>query len=488
MIAFSPMWRKRETRYRNLTDAGVLDVLVIGGGITGAPIYRKLADQGHRTALIDMGDFASGTSQASGMLVWGGLLYLKNLDFTTVLKLCKARGELLMNFPEDLSVLDLHYQFRPSARRSPAVVSALLHLYWLMGGCALKRPSPMQNPDAICYQEAMLRESDSRFVLDRIRGADSDHAIPINHCELIAADHDPHRRLWNLCVRDQLNGKEHATQAKAVINAAGVWTDKVNAILGIHSPCKHVFSKGVYLTFPNPQEKTAAEVFPMHGEDDVLTHVPWGPVMMWGPTETYLQRIEDGLAPTRDDIIFLMDQAERSLSNPPGVEDVISIRCGIRPLVVPASYHKNVYPLDLSRKHQWVVHRDKRSISLYGGKLTSSLHVADQVATMIRDWLPASHTPPVRMEIRPERSGVHGFVTPEWARDYEFCFTLEDYLRRRTNLAQWTPRMGLGKDGSERAKLLEIARVFETPYSDAKSIVDAYADKVRTIYDPLLEV
>lgn len=482
------MLEKREERYRNLTDGGVLDVLVIGGGITGAPIYRKLADQGHRTALIDMGDFASGTSQASGMLVWGGLLYLKNLDFFTVLKLCKARTELLRNFPEDLSVLDLHYQFRPSARRSPAMVSALLHLYWLMGGCSLKRPSRMQNPDAICYQEAMLRESDSRFVLDRIRGTDSDHAIPINHCKLIAADHDPHRREWKLYVRDQLSGKEHAIQAKAVINAAGVWTDEVNAILGIQSPCKHVFSKGVYLTFPNSHQKTAAEVFPMHGEDDVLTHVPWGPVMMWGPTETYLQRIEDGLTPTRDDIMFLMDQAERSLPHPPGVEDVVSIRCGIRPLVVPVSFHKNVYPLDLSRRHQWVVHRDKRSISLYGGKLTSSLHLADQVATMIRDWLPASHTPPSRTEPVLERSGVHGFVTPEWARDHEFCVTLEDYLRRRTNLAQWTPRMGLGKDDSERGKLLEIASVFETPHADANSIVDAYADKVRTIYDPLLEV
>jgi glycerol-3-phosphate dehydrogenase len=392
------MLAKREDRYLNLTEGGVLDVLVIGGGITGAPIYCKLADQGHRAALIDMGDFASGTSQASGMLVWGGLLYLKNLDFSTVLKLCKARGELLRNFPEDLSVLDLHYLFRPSARRSPAMVSALLHLYWLMGGCSLKRPSRMRNPDAICYQEAMLRESDSRFVLDRIRGADSDHAIPINHCKLIAADHDFQRRQWHLQVKDQLSGKEYAIQAKAVINAAGVWTDEVNAILGIHSPCKHVFSKGVYLTFPNTRHQTTAEVFPMHGEDDVLTHVPWGPVMMWGPTETHLHRIEDGLAPTREDIMFLMDQAERSLPQPPGFEDVVSIRCGIRPLVVPASYHKNVYPLDLSRRHQSVIHHDKRSISLYGGKLTSSLHVADQVAAMIRDWLPASHIPPIRME------------------------------------------------------------------------------------------
>ena len=79
-------------------------------------------------------------------------------------------------------------------------------------------------------------------------------------------------------------------------------------------------------------------------------------------------------------------------------------------------------------------------------------------------------------------------MTPEWARDHEFCVTLEDYLRRRSNLAQWTPRMGMGRDDSERELLLKIASAFETPDADANSIVDAYAKKVRTIYDPLLEV
>ncbi len=463
-------------------------MIVIGGGITGAPIYQKLCHQGYRVALIDKNDFSSGTSQASGMLVWGGLLYLKNLDFTTVLKLCKARSELLRDFPDDLSVLDLHYRFSSTNRRSPAAVWMLLHLYWLMGACALKRPSMIQNPHALRYQEAMLRESDSRFVIDHIRGPVSEQAIPLNHCQLMAADFDPHNRHWNLRLLDKTTGTEHHTKARSVINAAGVWTDELNGLLGIKSPYKHVFSKGVYLTFSNTRQQTAAEVFPMHDRDDVMTHVPWGPVMMWGPTETKIQRIEEGLSPTRADVSFLLDHAARCLPNKPGAEDVVGIRCGIRPLAVPANFNKDCYPLDLSRRHEWVIHPDKQCISLYGGKLTSSIKVADQVAAMIQQWLPARFPKLTQAQVKPERCPTTGFVTPQWARDHEYCLTLEDYLRRRTSIAQWTPRMGLGQDGAGRESLRTIAAALASDAADADAMVDAYESSVRLIYDPLLEL
>ena len=91
----------RNARFRNLTDGGPLDALIVGGGITGAPLYHTLCGRGYRVALIDKGDFASGTSQASGMLIWGGLLYLKNLEFATVVKLCRARSEWLERFSRD---------------------------------------------------------------------------------------------------------------------------------------------------------------------------------------------------------------------------------------------------------------------------------------------------------------------------------------------------------------------------------------------------
>jgi glycerol-3-phosphate dehydrogenase len=478
----------RDIRFRNLTDSEPLDVLVIGGGMTGAPIYQKLCQSGYRVALVDKGDFSSGTSQASGMLVWGGLLYLKNLDFATVLKLCKARGELIRDCPDELSVLDLHYRFSSSGRRSPAAMWLLLHLYWLMGACALARPTMVKAHYALRYQEAMLRESDSRFVIDRIRGFDSEHGIPLNHCQLVAAEFDRKDRIWRVVLRDMRTGTEHTARAKAVINGAGVWTDEVNRILGIDSPYKHVFSKGVYLAFPNTDHQTAATVYPMHDRDDVMTHVPWGPVMMWGPTETSIRHLEEGLSPNRDDIRFLLNEAARNLPHQSGADEVISIRCGVRPLAVPRNFNRDVYPLDLSRRHQLVAHSDRRCLSLYGGKLTSSINVASKVAEVIARWLPARFPPQTSDMTNPERCPDSGFVTPDWARDHEYCHTLDDYLRRRTSIAQWTPRMGLGRDGSGQESLRRIARAFATDDHDADAMMNDYENQVRTIHDPLLDV
>ena len=131
----------RDRRFRNLSDGEPMDALVVGGGMTGAPVYHQLCARGYQVALIDKGDFSSGTSQASGMLVWGGLLYLKNLDVFTVIQLCKSRRDLLKGFPAEIAVLNLRYLASAAGRRKPATVLLGLYCYWLLGGCALRRPT-----------------------------------------------------------------------------------------------------------------------------------------------------------------------------------------------------------------------------------------------------------------------------------------------------------------------------------------------------------
>ena len=484
------MTASRDTRYQRLKEAGDLDLLVVGGGISGAPVYQKMRLAGYRVGLIDQGDFSSGTSQASGMLIWGGLLYLTKLDFKTVLKLCKARSNLMRDFPEDVTSLDLDYRAGIGGNHGAVRAWLALQLYWLMGGCKLRRPRMVKDPSAVRYQEAMLRESDSRFVIDRIRGLDSEHGIALNHCRLARAEFDPVRRVWNIGLRDELDGREHEVRARAVVNAAGVWTDSVNRTLGVGSPYKHVFSKGVYLAFPNDDSARGADVYPMRHGADVITHVPWGPVRMWGPTETGVDDLARGLAPDQEDVRYLLEEAQCHLpGRRMGAEDVVSVRCGVRPLAVPADFRKDVYPLTLSRRHRLVADESKRAMAIYGGKLTGSLQMADVVEARIRGWLKPRFPcePPVLSP--PERAGVHGFVTPEWARDHEFCVTLDDYVRRRTSIAQWTPRMGLGSDGGGRAALLGVAKKLLTSGDDtaAETMVRAYEERVRSTYDPLLD-
>jgi glycerol-3-phosphate dehydrogenase len=485
------MTASRSTRYRRLQEGGDLDVLVVGGGISGAPVYQKMRLAGYRVGLVDQGDFSSGTSQASGMLIWGGLLYLTKLDFKTVLKLCKARSEMMRDFPAEMTSLDLDYRVGVGGNHGAIRAWLALQLYWLMGGCKLKRPRMVKHPHAVRYQEAMLRESDSRFVIDRIRGLDSEHGIALNHCKLVQADFDPGRRVWNIGLRDELDGREHVVRARAIVNAAGVWADSVNRTLGVDSPYKHVFSKGVYLAFSNEGSERGADVYPMRQGADVITRVPWGPVLMWGPTETGVDDLARGLAPDQQDVRFLLEEAKRNLpGHRMGAEDVVSVRCGVRPLAVPANFRKDVYPLTLSRRHRLVTDETRRAMVIYGGKLTGSLQMAEVVEARLRDWLEPRFPcePPVLAA--PERAGSHGFVTPEWARDHEFCVTIDDYVRRRTSIAQWTPRMGLGPQGDGRTALLDVAKKLLMSGDDtaAETMVRAYEERVRSTYDPLLNL
>ena len=475
-----------------MVNGGVLDALIIGAGISGAPLFDTLCQRGYRVGLVDQNDFSSGTSQASGMLIWGGLLYLQHLDLATVLHLCKARRHLLEKAADHVAPLDFHYHPGAHGPARKAFIWAGMQLYWLLGGCELMRPRWHRHggETTMRYQEAMLRNSDSRFVIDRITAHRPPDHTALNHCRVTAIRRDPSAGLWHLEMKDKIHGHEHTVRSKVLVNAAGVWADEINHMAALDSPVKHVWSKGVYLAFPRGPD--AAHVHPMDGRNDVLTHVSWGPVSMWGPTETLTHDLNEGLSPNRDDVRFLLDHARKTLGGNHAAEDVISIRCGVRPLAVPRNFNRDVYPLTLSRKHRIVCHRGQMALSLYGGKFTSGIHQATQAADMLSAWIPPTR-PPSRPPKKPPEIATHDvlahdFVTPEWARDHECCATLDDYLRRRTNIAQWLPRMGLGRNNEHLESLEKSATVFAADSPSAQHNLHAYENRVCSEYDPLLNL
>ncbi len=478
----------RQLRLARLSAGEAWDCVVIGGGISGAPVYDALCRAGYRTALVDGGDFASGTSQASGMLIWGGLLYLKQADLPTILSLCRARNELLRALPGEIAPLTFECGRAAFPQGSTALMWLGLQLYWLLGRCALERPRRC-GKGRLTWQEGMLTGPDSRFVLRWLLGHDDDHRTALNYCRLITAEYDASRQLWRLTVRDERTGTEYPLTARALINAAGVWVDEVNALLCHASPYRHFLSKGVYLAFPRTEADTQATIHPMQGADDVLTAVPWGPTLMWGPTETAVADPRSGFTPDREDIRFLLRQAPAALSRKLGTSDIISLRCGVRPLAIrkdarPSESH----PLTLSRHHRVSEERQRYLLALYGGKLTGSISLAREVAKRVAAWFPPRLPPHPAESAEPELApfpGLEGsFVSAKWARDHESCLTLEDYLRRRTPLAQWLPRMGFGLQGEHRATLLKLAAAFAPQNPEAH--LAEYEATVRSRYDSLL--
>ncbi|RYD20141.1 MAG: FAD-dependent oxidoreductase [Verrucomicrobiaceae bacterium] len=500
MEACDPVNEARRAEFRRV-DGAVYDVAVIGAGVSGARIFHQLCGMGYRVLLLDRGDFASGTSQASGMMIWGGLLYLKDLDFPTVGKLCRARDEWIDRVPEKVRAAGLLYLQGKKETRNRHLVQTGMWLYWLMG--SLKRRFPGGGVGAegldflkdgkgggFSFEEAVLKESDCRFVLDWILPFATGESAALNHCEAHEMVFDHSRKLWRLDLRARLHGHESTVRTRFIVNAAGVWTDEVNDLLGVDSPYRHELSKGVYLSIRKPQTLDDILIFDTGKDGDTFTVAPWGPVALCGPTETRVTCLRDGFRPEAQDVRSLLRLCRENLKDRLGPEDIVSLRCGVRPLAVKRGFSKVVHPLELSRRH--LVHHDssRKVISVYGGKLTSCGLMAEEVRKLISSSIERRGDGVAKsMGVPPEEhfpglgSSVPG---AEWCRDHERCLTLEDYLRRRTNIAQWIPRGGLGRHSENTDTIRSIARVFSPDDAAAETALASYQKSVCMRHDAVL--
>ena len=464
---------KREELINN-TNCSDFDVTVIGGGISGARIYSELCSRGYRVLLIDKGDFGCGTSQASGMMIWGGLLYLKNLDFKTVYKLSKARDGMLAKFPDMVDSRSFRYMPCQTGGRNRMFVYWALVLYWLLGSrkrhfpkgekeySELKLVNSDQFKKSLTYEEAFLNLSDCRFVLHWLMAWQSERTIPLNYCSVKQSSYKDNH--WHLSIKDGLHNKEFECKSKFIVNAAGVWTDTVNSEFEVESIYRHRFSKGVYLNLPKPSEHLKTLIFEMGLHGDSLTYVPWGPVSMWGPTETPVENLTDAFIPDKNDIQFLLDSANKNLRRKFGISDIVSVRTGVRPLAVKKGFNKKVYPLNLSRKHLINKSTSKNFLSIYGGKLTSCGIIADEVAHYLTPHI--KKTAENKIEFIQPNNLIHfpkikeELPSPEWCKKHEACHTLEDYLRRRTNISQWVANEGFGRNMENETLLKSMAETF----------------------------
>jgi glycerol-3-phosphate dehydrogenase len=499
--------RPSQIRPEHWQHAGedVFDVLILGGGITGASLYGELCRHGWRALLVDKGDFASGTSQSSGMMVWGGLLYLRAGDLLTAFRLSRSRDRMIAELRDWTAPASFHYIPSLNNGLPSAFIGAGLGLYWLLGAGHRRQPwyrqdfaesaliSQHVHRGAFCYEEALLTSSDARFVLHWITPYRPPRGSALNYCELASCDYDRSGAVWRLVLRDRMGGAACEARARLVVNCAGVWADAINREQGIETPYRHALSKGVYLGLARAETHHSPLIFDMGDHDDVMTYVPWGPVALWGPTETAIEGIEEGLTPQLSDIRFLLETANRHLRRKVGPEDIVSLRCGIRALAVDRDYVARRYPLELSRRS--IVHpeRDLPWITAYGGKLTGSRELAGRIRRMIRHRIPPS-LPRGGIDGKSPAAAPYPFpglaqpvVSPRWCREQEFCCTLEDYLRRRTNIAQWLPREGLGHNGENREAVITLAReLYDGDSAAAQAALARYEETVGIRFDKLL--
>ena len=343
------------------------DTLVVGGGINGAVAAASLAGRGAQVAIIDRGDFAHFTSQASSNLVWGGFKYLENYELLLVWKLCRSRNRLMKAYPDNIKQIGFYATLDETSPYKPWFAGLGSLGYWIIGMFGTKRPrvlstehiereEPAINTSkalgGIEYYDGILVDNDARFVFSFVRAAIDAGTAAANYVEMVSAVRSGGQ--WSVRLRDVDTGEEFSTTARTIVNAAGPFVDEVNQEWGLTTDHRIVYSKGIHLVVPRLTTTEHHKVLAFFDDSQRLFYViPMGRRSVIGTTDTRVDtpftEVDD------DDIDFLLGQinARMDLPAPLTRGDIIAERCGVRPLVVKrrSGDHSDVDWTKLSRKH-----------------------------------------------------------------------------------------------------------------------------------------
>ena len=375
------------------------DTLIIGGGINGAVVAASLAGRGASVALVERGDFASFTSQASSNLVWGGFKYLENYELFLVWKLCRSRNRLMRAYPDNIKQIGFYASLDETSPYRPWFAGLGALGYWIIGQFGTKRPRVLSSDTieheepaidtssslgGIEYFDGILTDNDARFVFSFVRAAAEAGAATANYVEMVTAERMGDR--WVVQLRDVDSGEEFTTTATTIVNAAGPFVDEINQQWGVSTKHRIVYSKGIHLVVPRLTTRHHHRVLAFFDDTQRLFYViPMGRRSVIGTTDT---RVDEPFTHVDDtDIEFLLDQinARLDLDHPLTPTDIIAERSGVRPLVVSGTGgdHEDVDWTKLSRKHAVETDARRRIVTVFGGKLTDCLNVGEEVAAEI---------------------------------------------------------------------------------------------------------
>lgn len=368
------------------------DVAIVGGGINGAVAAASLSASGLKVALLEKKDFAGSTSQESSNLVWGGIKYLESYEFGLVWDLCRSRNELMKKYPSSVREIRFFTTLQKGFRKPRIMVFMGAVLYWFMGRFFTKAPRLLStdtinteeplvdtahSQGGLEYSDCYLRDNDARFVFQFMRRAMRSGTKALNYAEVVKATKTD---LWSFEVKDHEAKNTINVKANVFINAAGPYADTLNQLSAIKTQHRHIFSKGVHLIVPRLTDNKRVLTF--FADDGRLFFViPMGACSCIGTTDTPVQTLPAVV--TDDDRTFILDNINKrlKLAKPLTRADVISERCGVRPLVkkVGEKVGANDDWMNLSRKHAIETHKAEKQISVFGGKLTDCLNIGREL-------------------------------------------------------------------------------------------------------------
>ncbi|WP_028660709.1 glycerol-3-phosphate dehydrogenase/oxidase [Nocardioides insulae] len=364
------------------TGEAELDVLVVGGGITGTGVALDAVTRGLSTGLLEQRDLASGTSSRSSKLIHGGLRYLEMLDVTLVREALRERSLLLTRLaPHLVRPVPFLYPLTHPWWERPYVGAglALYDGFASLGGAprgvprhrhlsrrGVARIAPDLRTEAITgairYYDCQV--DDARLVLAVARTA-VHHGAQVATRVRVTGFLREGERVVGVRARDLEHHRDLEVRARVVINAAGVWTDDIQDLVGGRGALRVQASKGIHLVVPRDRIRSSAG-FILRTATSVLFVIPWGRHWIIGTTDTAWDLDKAHPAASRTDIDYVLGQVNAVLREPLGPADVEGVYAGLRPLLSGESEPTS----RISREHT-VVTPVPGLVMIAGGKLTT---------------------------------------------------------------------------------------------------------------------
>jgi glycerol-3-phosphate dehydrogenase len=445
---------QRTSALTRLAEEGA-ELVVIGGGITGAGVLRDAALRGLSCVLFERDDFASGTSSHTSKMIHGGLRYIAEGQLGVTRESCVERDRLAAlnpNLVRPLPFLFCAFDDGVPPWKMVAGLSIYGALSGFKGGSfkilkrreieALSRDVRLEGLRAAgLYYDQQV--DDARIVLETIKDARRAGAEAVHHAECTGFDHDAEGRVSAVRIRDRLSGREHRIRAERVVNATGPSVDRLRKLDTQLAHEELRPAKGIHAVIGRERVHADAAVSFQAADGRHMFLCPWQDVHLIGTTDAFTDEIDEPRV-TRAEVAYVLSAANHAFPRANLSEnDLVSVYAGVRPLVSdPAA---TTPPSRVSREHRFSEDRSGM-ISIAGGKLTTYRAMAEETVDRVVRTLPAERRArllPCATDRRPLRDDA--FDRDSFGRELSLRFGIDEVTRERL----------IGSWGKEALRMLE---------------------------------
>ncbi len=382
------------TKILERLESQTYDIVVIGGGITGAGIALDAASRGMRTALIEKSDFASGTSSRSTKLIHGGLRYLKQFEIALVREVGTERAIVHALAPHLVTSEKMLLPMIEGGTFGKLMTSFGLMVYDVLAGVEKADQRKMLDKEETLAIEPLLPDSilkgaglyaeyrtdDARLTVEVLKTASEYEADAINY--VMATDFVyEDNRVCGIVAEDQLSGQTLTINSKYVVSAAGPWVDDLRTINNSKKGKRLHLTKGVHIVLPHEKLPVKYSIYFDVADGRMVFAIPRGKITYVGTTDTNYYGDKNHIVTNTEDAQYLIDAVNHMFPDISlGVDDVISSWAGVRPLI----HEEGKSASELSRKDE-IFESSTGLLSIAGGKLTGYRKMAQRIVDVVAD-------------------------------------------------------------------------------------------------------